>query len=319
MNQPLPILTITPNPAIDQTVHLPALRPDAVNIATHVQHNAGGKGINVASCLADWGIPTAALGLLGQDNAAAFEALFARKGIHDACQRVPGSTRTNIKLIAADTGGTTDINLPGPTVPAAAWQALLDDLNQRVQPGQWVLAAGSLPADLRDTGYAPLLQLLARRNAHIALDTSGSALQHALAGPHPLPDLIKPNRHELEELAGRPLHTTADLLHEARNLHTRGIAAVAISLGAEGALLSTPQGAWQAAPLPVTPVSTVGAGDAQVAGLLAARHAGLPWPQALRLGVAFATAKLHHIGPHLPDLTHVRTLATQVQIQALPA
>ena len=121
---PLPILTITPHPAIDETVSLPSLRPGAVNVATQARRNAGGKGINVASCLADWGAPVVALGLLGQDNAAAFEALFARKGIADACQRVPGSTRTNIKIVAADTGDTTDINLPGPAVPAAAWQAL---------------------------------------------------------------------------------------------------------------------------------------------------------------------------------------------------
>ena len=128
---PLPILTITPHPAIDETVSLPSLRPGAVNVATQARRNAGGKGINVASCLADWGAPVVALGLLGQDNAAAFEALFARKGIADACQRVPGSTRTNIKIVAADTGDTTDINLPGPAVPAAAWQALLQDVRQR--------------------------------------------------------------------------------------------------------------------------------------------------------------------------------------------
>lgn len=311
-----PILTLTPNPAIDQTIRLPSLRAGAVNVATQVHHNPGGKGINVASCLADWGTPVVAAGLLGQDNAAAFEALFAGKGIHDACQRLPGSTRTNIKLVADDTGGTTDINLPGPAVPAVAWQALLGDVRQRVQPGQWALAAGSLPPDLRAQGYAPLLRLLAECGAHVALDTSGPALAQALNSGVPLA-LIKPNRHELEELAGRPLPTVADLLREARALHARGVAAVAVSLGAEGALISCAEGAWQAAPLPVTPISTVGAGDAQVAGLLAARHAGLAWPDALRLGVAFATAKLRQIGPHLPPQADVQALAQQVRVTPL--
>ncbi|MDO5290603.1 MAG: 1-phosphofructokinase [Pseudomonadota bacterium] len=311
-----PILTLTPNPAVDQTIRLPSLRAGAVNVATQVRHNPGGKGINVASCLADWGTPAVALGLLGQDNAATFEALFAQKGIEDACQRLPGSTRTNIKLVADDTGDTTDINLPGPAVPTAAWQALLADVRQRVQPGQWVLAAGSLPPDLRAQGYVPLLRLLADCGAHVALDTSGTPLAQAVASGVPLA-LIKPNRHELQELAGRPLPTTADLLHEARALHARGVAAVAVSLGADGALISTAQGAWQAAPLPVTPISTVGAGDAQVAGLLAARHTGLDWPEALRLGVAFATAKLRQLGPHLPPKAEVRALAQQVRITPL--
>ena len=321
MTRALPILTLTPNPAIDQTIELPALTPGAVNVARAVQHNAGGKGINVASCLADWGAPVIAAGLLGQDNAAPFEALFAQKGIQDACQRLPGATRTNIKLAAANTGETTDINLPGPAVPAAAWQALLADAAARVQPGQWALAAGSLPPDLRAQGYAPLLQKLAARGARVALDTSGAALAQAMqtVQQERLPlALIKPNRHELQELAARPLPDTAALLHEARRLNGLGIEAVAISLGADGALLCTATGAWQAAPLPVQPLSTVGAGDAQVAGLLAARHAGQPWPEALRLGVAFATAKLGRIGPHLPAPAQVQALAARVQVQALP-
>lgn len=316
------ILTITPNPAIDQTVHVPTLAPGAVHVATAVHHNAGGKGINVASCLADWGTPVVAAGLLGQDNAAPFEALFAQKGIADACQRLPGSTRTNIKLVAADTGDTTDINLPGPAVPPATWQALLDEVGRRMDGAQgnsqdaWALAAGSLPPDLQAQGYVPLLELLAARGARVALDTSGAALKQAVQSGAPLA-LIKPNRHELQELAGRALPTMADVLQQARALNARGIEAVVVSLGSEGAVLSTLSGAWQAAPLPVTPISTVGAGDAQVAGLLAARHARQDWPEALRLGVAFATAKLRQIGPHLPAAEEVRALAEKVALSRL--
>ncbi|WP_428982790.1 1-phosphofructokinase [Ottowia cancrivicina] len=315
---PLPILTITPHPAIDETVSLPSLRPGAVNVATQARRNAGGKGINVASCLADWGAPVVALGLLGQDNAAAFEALFARKGIADACQRVPGSTRTNIKIVAADTGDTTDINLPGPAVPAAAWQALLQDVRQRAQPGQWALAAGSLPPGLQTEGYAPLLKLLHERGARIALDTSGAALKQALACGVPLA-LIKPNRHELETLLGRPLPTCTDLREAARGLHAQGVETVVVSLGAQGAFMSSPEGAWLAAPLPVKPVSTVGAGDAQVAGLLAARHAGLDWREALRHGVAFATAKLKRLGPDLPPASEINALLQAITLSAIPS
>ena len=313
---PLPILTITPHPAIDETVSLPSLRPGAVNVATQARRNAGGKGINVASCLADWGVPVVALGLLGQDNAAAFEALFARKGIADACQRVPGSTRTNIKIVAADTGDTTDINLPGPAVPAAAWQALLQDVRQRAQPGQWALAAGSLPPGLQTEGYAPLLKLLHERGARIALDTSGAALKQALACGVPLA-LIKPNRDELQTLLGRPLPTCADLREAARGLHAQGVETVVVSLGAQGAFMSSPEGAWLAAPLPVKPVSTVGAGDAQVAGLLAARHARLGWQEALRYGVAFATAKLGLAGADSMERQTISALENKVEISEM--
>ena len=234
---------------------------------------------------------------------------------------MPGSTRTNIKIVAADTGDTTDINLPGPAVPAAAWQALLQDVRQRAQPGQWALAAGSLPPGLQTEGYAPLLKLLHERGARIALDTSGAALKQALACGVPLA-LIKPNRHELETLLGRPLPTCADLHKAACGLHAQGVETIVVSLGEQGAFMSSPEGAWLAAPLPVQPrpdsgqvLSTVGAGDAQVAGLLAARHAGLGWQEALRYGVAFATGKLGKPGAELPKKIKILQIISMVEFK----
>ncbi|WP_236849616.1 PfkB family carbohydrate kinase, partial [Chromobacterium subtsugae] len=105
--------TITLNPALDQTVTLDELLPGGVNLARAAQLNAGGKGINVASCLADWGLPATVHGLLGRDNSGAFEQLFAAKRIHDRMLRLPGDSRVNIKLADLQSGRTTDINLPG--------------------------------------------------------------------------------------------------------------------------------------------------------------------------------------------------------------
>ena len=93
------ILTLTLNPAIDQTIVLDALVPGSVQRASAVRSHAGGKGVNVASCLADWGLNVAATGILGADNAAPFDQLFARKGIADRFLRIPGETRTNLKLL----------------------------------------------------------------------------------------------------------------------------------------------------------------------------------------------------------------------------
>ena len=76
-----PFVTLSLNPAIDQTVVLEALRPGAVNLARDSLRHAGGKGINVAACLADWGVSVTATGLLGEANDAPFRALFAARGI----------------------------------------------------------------------------------------------------------------------------------------------------------------------------------------------------------------------------------------------
>ena len=104
-------VTITLNPAIDQTVRLAHLRPGNVHRARSSRDDAGGKGINVAACLADWGVPTTALGVLGDGNDGVFSALFAERGIADACLRVAGRTRTNIKLVEEASGETTDVLL----------------------------------------------------------------------------------------------------------------------------------------------------------------------------------------------------------------
>ncbi|MFD2783437.1 1-phosphofructokinase family hexose kinase [Novosphingobium pokkalii] len=135
--------TLTLNPAIDETITLDALVPGQVHRARGVRQNAGGKGINVASCLADWGVPVSAHGLLGRDNAAPFEALFAAKPITDAMARVDGATRVNLKLV--DAHDTTDINLDGLAVTDETLATVLDGLAASAVPGDMVVLAGSLP------------------------------------------------------------------------------------------------------------------------------------------------------------------------------
>ena len=129
------IVTVTLNPAIDQTITVEHLRLGSVQRAQAVQFNAGGKGVNVASCLADWGMPVVAAGILGAANAAPFEALFAAKGIADRFIRAPGETRTNIKIADVVTGTTTDINLPGLTFDDETYDMVLDVLRREVVEG----------------------------------------------------------------------------------------------------------------------------------------------------------------------------------------
>lgn len=319
-----PVLTLTLNPAIDQTVTVAHLRPGAVNRASAVHNNAGGKGINVASCLADWGMRPLAAGVLGAGNAAPFQALFADKGIADHFLRRPGDTRTNIKVVEAD-GTTTDINLPGLSLDPATLDEVRRELAAHVVPGALVVLAGSLPTGAGDTLYADWLADLNAAGARVVLDASNAPLAAALARPATsLPYCVKPNRHELQAWAGRDLSAPGDLLAAGRDLAARGVGLVVISLGEDGALFITRDHALHAA-LPVArPPSTVGAGDAMVAGLVAGLAAegdgGGDTPAALervaRLATAFAVGKLRRIGPHLPDAAIVRDLAADVTVTA---
>jgi 1-phosphofructokinase len=301
--------TLTLNPAIDETITLDALVPGQVHRARAVRQNAGGKGINVASCLADWGVDVSAHGLLGRDNTAPFDALFAAKPITDAMVRVDGATRVNLKLV--DNADTTDINLDGLAVTDETLATVLDGLAAMAAAGDMVVLAGSLPPGCPPACYARQVARLRDAGVHVLLDASGDPLARALAAPV-LPHVIKPNRDELAAWAGEPLPDTAAILAAARALNARGVAQVVVSMGSEGALFVSAEGAMHAQLSLPRIASTVGAGDAMVAGLAAAHVAGLGLAETARLATAFAVAKLGMAGPNLPEKASVLALAQDV-------
>lgn len=309
------IVTVTLNPAVDLTVALAGLRPGAVHRAQAAETNAGGKGVNVAGCVADWGVSVTATGVLGAGNDAAFVRLFSEKGIFDRFVRAPGDTRTNIKIADTLTGETTDVNMPGLKVDAATLAAVTGVLDGLVTPGTLVVLAGSLPAGVPDDAWARLVARLNARGARVMLDTSGAPLAVALSAPvGGLPYAIKPNRHELEAWAGTPLPDAPALISTARRLIGRGVTLVVASMGDQGAAFVTEGEALVARLPPIRTLSTVGAGDAMVAGLATGLADGLALPDLARRAVAFATAKLGRIGSHLPDRVEVERLAAAVQV-----
>ncbi|MGI4859620.1 MAG: 1-phosphofructokinase family hexose kinase [Janthinobacterium lividum] len=339
------VVTVTVNPALDQTVCVNGLQTGAVNLGASLEFNAGGKGVNVASCLADYGLRTTVTGLLGRDDAQLFDALFAGKRIDDRFVRVPGRPRINVKLVDLAHGQTTDINLASAAPAVADLLALEQTVLQLAAPGRWFVLAGSLPPGVDPGFYRQLTRALRRAGARVALDTSGAPLTASLApGRVPaddaasLPDLIKPNRAELEKLVGRALPDAAALEAAAAALLARGVACVVVSLGEDGAfgLQATPApvsaptpaatsavalaptatyAGFRAAPLRVPVTSTVGAGDAFVAGLVASLIEGRAWPECGRRATAFAAGKLARVGPHLPSAAALDALAQQVHVE----
>ncbi|MDK9697391.1 MAG: 1-phosphofructokinase [Siculibacillus sp.] len=310
------IVTVTLNPAIDRTVAVDRLTLGAVHRARSSLSNAGGKGVNVAGCLADWGLRPIVTGILGRDNAAPFEAFFAAKGIDDRFVRAAGETRTNIKIADLATGETTDLNLPGLHVSTATYDAVWETLRAVVRPTTLVVVAGSLPENLPVVTLAALVSDLTRLGARVVLDTSGEPLARALAPEvRHLPFAVKPNRAELEDFAGRPLAGEAEIAAAARALVERGLGLVVVSRGADGAIFVTAEAALTARLPPVTALSTVGAGDAMVAGMVAGLAEAAPLERIARLGVAFAAAKLADVGPNLPSVAAVRELAAAVTLR----
>jgi 6-phosphofructokinase 2 len=178
-----------------------------------------------------------------------------------------------------------------------------------------VVASGSLPPGVPEDFYAQLATRLAAAGLQLVLDTSGAPLAAALrAGVH----LVKPSLRELQEVTGGALDSLDQRLAACRSLVRDGRAAiVALSLGAEGALLVAGTGAWHAPALQVQVLSTIGAGDSFVGGLVFALARGDDLPQALRQGMAASAAALLSGGTALCHPADVARLLPQVQVRAL--
>ncbi|WP_019410896.1 1-phosphofructokinase [Pseudomonas psychrophila] len=308
------ILTITLNPALDLTVRLPQLEPGEVNRSQALQTHAAGKGVNVAQVLADLGHKVTVSGFLGEDNQQAFSALFTRRGFADAFIRVPGETRSNIKL-AEDDGRVTDINGPGPHVNDLAQQALLDKLDQIAASHDAVVVAGSLPRGIRAQWLRELVLRLKALGLKVILDTSGEALKEGLsAGPW----LVKPNGEELSEALGSPVDSVESQVAAATHLQTLGISHVVVSHGADGVnWFSRGAQTLHAQPPKVRVASTVGAGDSLLAGMVHGLISGHSPEQTLRTATAIAAMAVTQIGFGISDAMQLTTLENGVDVRAL--
>ncbi|MBP0446112.1 1-phosphofructokinase [Roseomonas sp. SSH11] len=310
------VVTVTPNPALDLTTRLELLTPGAVNRVREAQEDPGGKGINVAGFLSSQGapVPVVATGWLGEANAAGFRAFLSASGIADRFLPVPGSTRTNVKIVEDDER-VTDLNFPGFAVDAAAEAALLQALREAAAEAGWVALCGSLPKGASPDLHARLLAEARRAGAKVLLDASGAPFAAGLAAG---PDCIKPNGEELGALLGERIEGVADAVAAIGKVQARGVRTVIVSLGAEGAVFAEGDKRVHAVGRPRVLRSTVGAGDAMVAGWLMGGLRGLDLAERARLATAFSLGALSTFGPRLPDAAEIASLANAVEVEALP-
>lgn len=306
------IATITVNPAIDQTVSVDDFQVGNVNRSQWMRFDAGGKGVNVASFLADYGMEVAVTGFLGEENADVFERHFKRKSIEDRFIRVPGETRINIKIMDEANQTTTDLNTPGQIPGEYAVSRFYEQVEAMMEACDCFILSGNLQAGLPPTFYADLITLLKSKKRRVVLDTSGDALTASLkAGPN----LIKPNIHELSALVNKPLNKIAEVYRSAFSLLNDETTLVVVSMGADGALFVDKDQAFVARPPSIPVKSTVGAGDAMVAGLVAGISKKLALQDCARLATAFSLSAVTRLGRDLPKPGVIEDFQKQVEIE----
>ena len=270
---------------------------------------AGGKGVNISRAAVSAAIPSIAVVPAEKEDPFVLELLGA--GIDCRPVRPAGDVRVNVTITEPD-GTTTKLNSPGADVLPLHLELMAQAVLVRASGADWTVLAGSLPVGAPAGFYADLVRRLREVGGHVAVDTSEAPLQALVeALPDAAPDLMKPNGEELasftggdaDELEADPEATAA----AARQLIERGVGAVLATLGGNGAVLVTREGAWHATPPPTTVISTVGAGDSSLFGYLLGDIRGLPAPERLALAVAYGSAAAGLPGTTIPRPSQLRT------------
>jgi 1-phosphofructokinase len=300
------VVTVTPNPSLDRTLEVQALAKGEI-LRAHADHlDPGGKGVNVSRALVANGHRSRAVLPVGGFEGEQLASLLQQLGIEVARVPIADPIRSNVTVVESD-GTVTKLNAPGPSLTEAEVETLLVRSVFASEGAGWVAACGSLPPGAPDDLYARLVTGVRRVDVRVAVDTSGVALERVLdAGP----DLLKPNEDELTEVVGTTLEKLSDVVAGADKLRSYGVRAVLVSLGPGGAVLVDELGAVHAESPAVVPRSTVGAGDALLAGFLAVGGQG---PQALAEGVAWAAAACVLPGTAMPGPSDLHR--EQVRIQ----
>jgi 1-phosphofructokinase family hexose kinase len=306
------ILCITPNPAIDRTLVVSSLTLGKVHRAQNLIVAAGGKGLNVARTIRLLGGQTLCMGFAGGHSGRLLADLAQGEGLACSWTWTNSETRSCTILIAQE-GDATLINEPGMPVSAADWGKLSQDVEKQLPLVSRVCLSGSLPPDSSATDLQGLLTVLVDSGKQIWVDTSGTALDTALAHP----DLcVKVNGHEIGEMLGLEINDIVSAERACDMLRERELMTSVITLGAAGALLSTREGRWYAQGPSVAVISTVGSGDAFLGGLVSALDSGKDWPEALRDAVATGTANTLSPGGGQFALETFREIREQIDVKA---
>lgn len=309
------ILTLTMNPALDISTSVNKVVPTHKLRCSEEKIQPGGGGINISRVFRSLGTPATAIYPSGGFTGELLTELLEKEGVQSQGIAITQETRECFTVHETSSGQDFRFLLPGPTLSLAEQQACADAFDQQSSAARYMVASGSLPPGVSESFYARLARRAKERNQRFVLDTSGSALRAALEiGVY----LFKPSLHELEELLAQTLTTEAQWREAAQEIVGRGQAEiVALSLGEEGALLVTAQQSFRAPAVPVNVVSTVGAGDNFVAGMLWGLCNQHTLEQAFGFGMASAAAAVMNVDSNVCEPADLHRLYQQVRIKAL--
>ncbi len=313
------IISVTLNAAIDRTVAVPNFQLGRRHRSVETRTAPGGKGINVARALRLLGRPVIATGLVGGGNGDRVIKQLAEESLLTDFIRIAEETRFNLAMVDPTSGEQTEINERGPVVSAEELDTFVERIEYLAGGASLFVLAGSLPQGIDVEFYARLVSTMKGLGIPVLLDTEGEAM---LAGMRAGPNMVTPNKLEAEELVGREFETGEELT---------GVLAELVDLGPAEATVTLPDGCVAVVgegPLrrmvevtiePLDPISTVGSGDAFLAGYAAALHDGKSPEDCLAYAVACGAESTQHLGAGRLDRGRAESLLDSVEVRQIEA
>lgn len=282
------ITTVSLNPSIDRTVNVEHFTLGGLNRVIAAQSVAAGKGINVALTVSALGVASECIGFMYKEGSRLFEKRLMMGGVEYNFIWCEGNIRTNVKVLDQSTGAITEINESGARVSEDDLKRMTDLVSLHAENSDYLVLAGSLPPGCPSEYYRTLIQTVEGLGCRCILDADGERMRYGLEAR---PFMIKPNRCELEMMMGQTLGNLQDVRIAAQQYLDLGVSVVAVSLGDAGALITDGDETLYAPKLALDVKSTVGAGDAMVAGLTCGFIGDNDLEDAFRMGVAAASAR----------------------------
>jgi len=317
------IITVTLNAAIDKTLAVPNFRLGRRHRAVEQTSMPGGKGVNVARALKALGQPVIATGVAGGPTGTRIIEQLTDEAILNDFVRIREESRMSTAVVDPTSGEQTEINERGPSVSEGELDLFVDKLLYLAKGAAVCVFSGSLPRGVDSGLYARLVVELHRLGVTTVIDSEGEPMRQATRAA---PGVVSPNELEAEELVG---HEFAD--EDDRRTAVREM----VEMGARSAIMTRPDGCLalvgddadatrprrlcRATLEPLEPVSSVGSGDAFLAGYVAARYAGRDEEDCLRFGVASGAESTQHFGAGVVDPREVDRLLGEVQLDVLDA
>lgn len=287
------VLTVTLNPSIDRTIALSSLAVGEINRAQEITLHPGGKGVNVSRAARAYGVDTHALFIGGTLGQAWMSGELNKSSIAHTVISSGDAIRSNMTIVERD-GRVTKINEPGPTLGESDIAEIKKALASLDLKDNWVVFAGRLNPGLSHNAYADLATYAKSQGAKVAVDSSGAEFAQAVKAA--AVDLVKPNHHELAELVGRELITIDDVIIAAQEVIAGGVETILCSMGADGAILITADGATHCEPIEKVSGTPVGAGDILL-GIFIAAGADVA---ALEAAISWSAASVPLTGTSIP-------------------